>query len=59
MFNVATSTSDKDWNTYLSARNLENAIVLQPNEIGVYWLLKQEKVIVTKEALKSIEEVLA
>ena len=51
--------SDNDWNTYLSARNLENAMILQPNEVGVYWLLKQDKVIVTKEALKSIEEVLA
>lgn len=59
MFIVNDLASDKDWNTYLSARNLENAIVLQPNEIGVYWLLKQEKIIVTKEALKSIEEVLA
>lgn len=59
MFILNDLASDKDWNTYLSARNLENAIVLQPNEIGVYWLLKQEKIIVTKEALKSIEEVLA
>lgn len=51
--------NDKDWKTYLSIRNLENAMVLQPNELGVYWLLKQNKVIITKEALKSIEEVLA
>lgn len=48
-----------DWNLYLSARNLESAMVLQPNEIGVYWLLKQDKVIITKEALATIEEVLA
>lgn len=47
-----------DFNLYLSVRNLENAVVLQPNEIGVYWLLKQEKVIFTKEALESVEEVL-
>lgn len=47
-----------DYNLYLSVRNLENAVVLQPNEIGVYWLLKQEKVIITKEALTTIEEVL-
>jgi len=51
--------NDKDWKAYLSIRNLENAMVLQPNELGVYWLLKQNKVIITKEALKSIEEVLA
>lgn len=48
----------EDFNLYLSARNLENAVVLQPNEIGVYWLLKQEKVIITKDALATIEEVL-
>jgi ribosomal protein, L4/L1 family len=47
-----------DFNLYLSVRNLENAVVLQPNEIGVYWLLKQEKVILTKEALATVEEVL-
>ncbi len=51
--------NDKDWKAYLSIRNLENAMVLQPNELGVYWLLKQNKVIITREALKSIEEVLA
>ncbi|MGL4402723.1 MAG: 50S ribosomal protein L4 [Fusobacteriaceae bacterium] len=48
-----------DWNLYLSARNLESAMVLQPNEIGVYWLLKQDKIIMTKEALATIQEVLA
>lgn len=48
----------KDYNLYLSARNLEKAVILQPNEIGVYWLLKQEKVILTKEALAVVEEVL-
>jgi large subunit ribosomal protein L4 len=59
LFVVNDLTVEMDWNLYLSARNLENAVILQPNELGVYWLLKQEKVIVTKEALKSIEEVLA
>ena len=48
----------KDYNLYLSARNLENSLNLKPNEIGVYWLLKQEKVILTKEALATVEEVL-
>lgn len=59
LFVVNDLTVDADWNLYLSARNILGAIVLQPNELGVYWLLKQEKVIVTKEALKAIEEVLA
>ena len=59
LFVVNDLTVDADWTLYLSARNILGAIVLQPNELGVYWLLKQEKVIVTKEALKAIEEVLA
>lgn len=58
LFLVNNLATDADFNLYMSARNLENAIVLQPNEIGVYWLLKQKKVIVTKEALATIEEVL-
>lgn len=51
--------SDKDWYTYLSARNLKDAMILQPNEVGVYWLLKQDKIILTKEALNTVEEVLS
>lgn len=58
LFVVNDLASINDFNLYLSVRNLENAVVLQPNEIGVYWLLKQEKVILTKEALATIEEVL-
>ncbi len=59
LFVVNDLVEQNDWNIFLSARNLENAMILQPNEIGVYWLLKQNKVIVTKEALATIEEVLA
>lgn len=59
LFVVNDLTDVNDYNLYLSAKNLENAVVLQPNEIGVYWLLKQEKVILTKDALTTIEEVLA
>lgn len=58
LFVVNDLASLEDFNLYLSVRNLENAVVLQPNEIGVYWLLKQEKVILTKEALETVEEVL-
>ena len=58
LFIVNDLSDDKDWNTYLSARNLKDGIVLQSNEIGIYWLLKQNKVIITKSALQSIEEVL-
>lgn len=58
LFVVNDLAEQADYNLYMSVRNLENAVVLQPNEIGVYWLLKQNKVILTKEALTTIEEVL-
>lgn len=58
LFVVNDLVTINDFNLYLSVRNLENAVVLQPNEIGVYWLLKQEKVILTREALATVEEVL-
>lgn len=50
---------ENEYNAYLSIRNIEKSYVLMPNELSVYWLLKQEKVIMTKEALAQIEEVLA
>lgn len=58
MFVVNDLTEQNDYNLFLSARNLENAVVFQPSELGIYWLLKQNKVIITKEALATIEEVL-
>ena len=58
VFVVNDLAEQADYNLYMSVRNLENAVVLQPNEIGVYWLLKQNKIILTKEALTTIEEVL-
>jgi large subunit ribosomal protein L4 len=58
LFVVNNLADEADYNLYMSVRNLENAVVLQPNELGVYWLLKQNKVILTKEALATIEEVL-
>ncbi len=45
-------------NLYLSARNLRDNIVIQAKEAGVYWLLKYNNIIVTKEALKYFEEAL-
>ena len=58
MFVVNDLTTANDYNLFLAARNLENAVVFQPSELGIYWLLKQNKVIITKEALATIEEVL-
>lgn len=59
LFLINDLTTETDWNTYLSARNLKDAVVLQPSELGIYWMLKQDKMIITKEALATIEEVLA
>ncbi len=59
LFIVNDFTEDKDYNLYLSVRNIRDTFVLMPNEISVYWLLKSEKIVITKEALKTLEEVLA
>ena len=59
LFVVNDLTTENDYNTYMSVRNIEKSFVLMPNELSVYWLLKQEKVIMTKDALAQIEEVLA
>lgn len=59
LFVLNNLADDNDWNTYLSIRNIRDTMVLQPGEVGIYWLLKQNKVVVTREALKAIEEVLA
>ncbi len=59
LFVIDSLVNELEMNLFLSARNLPSAVVLDAEGLGVYWLLKQEKVIITKEALKSIEEVLA
>lgn len=55
---VSDLIEDKDYNFFLSMRNIANVVLLLPQEISVYWLLKADKVVVTKEALKRLEEVL-
>lgn len=52
-------TNDNDYNLYLSVRNIKDTFILLPTEISVYWLLKSEKIVITKSALLSLEEVLA
>ncbi len=46
-------------NTILSVRNLANARGVYSNSISVYDILKYDKVVVTKSAVKAIEEVYA
>ena len=47
-----------DERLFQSARNIKDVVILEPNELAIYWLLKQKQVIFTKEALARVEEVL-
>ena len=49
-------TDELDMNLYLSARNIPNVEVISVREINPVNLLKPQKVAVTSEALKQIEE---
>ncbi|MCR5216720.1 MAG: 50S ribosomal protein L4 [Lachnospiraceae bacterium] len=51
--------SDLDNNVILSAKNIPGVKTAQTNEINVYDLLKYENLVVTKDAVKKIEEVYA
>ena len=59
LYIVNNFADDKDYNLYMSVRNIKKAFVLEPGELNVFWLMKQDKIVVTKEALAAIEEVLA
>ena len=59
LFVVNDFTEDRDYNLYMSVRNIEKTFVLDSRELRIFWLIKQDKVILTKEALVAIEEVLA
>lgn len=48
-----------DQNVILSARNIDGVKTSGVNEINVYDIMKYEKVLVTKDAVKNIEEVYA
>ena len=51
--------SELDENIILATRNLDNITLLEANEINVLDLIANEKVVITEEAIKKIEEVLA
>ena len=57
--NDDTDTVDRDYFLYLSTRNIEKVSAINTRDLSVYWLIKQDKVVLTKEALATIEEVLA
>jgi len=51
--------NELDENIILATRNLDNVTLLEANEINVLDLIANEKVVITEEAIKKIEEVLA
>ena len=52
---VILDTNDK--NVIISARNIENVKTASVNELNVYDIMKYEKVLITKSAVKNVEEV--
>ena len=52
---VILDTNDK--NVIISARNIENVKTTSVNELNVYDIMKYEKVLITKSAVKNVEEV--
>lgn len=55
---VLVIVKELDENTILASRNLENVILIDSNEINVLDLVAAEKILITKEAINQIEEVL-
>ena len=52
-------TFNRDVNLDYSVRNIERVMSLDSRNLSIFWLIKQDKIVVTKEALATIEEVLA
>ena len=51
--------NDMDQNVILSARNIPTVKTAQTNNINVYDILKYDTLVVTTDAVKTIEEVYA
>jgi large subunit ribosomal protein L4 len=51
--------SGRDENTYYSFRNIKGVCVRRVENINVYEMLKHNKLVITKEALTKIEEVMS
>lgn len=51
--------ADRDERVFGSARNVPNVKVVTPDELNVYDVLKYRRVVVTKDAIARIEEVLS
>lgn len=56
--NILIVVDTLDDNMILATRNLSNILLLEANEINTYDIVAADKLIITKDAVKSIEEVL-
>lgn len=56
---VVVADTEDAYNAYLSARNLENVVMLTADNMSVYDVLAFDKLIITEAAIAQIEEVLA
>lgn len=54
---IVLDTNDK--NVIISARNIQDVKTSAVNELNVYDIMKYEKIIITKNAIKNVEEVYA
>jgi large subunit ribosomal protein L4 len=51
-------TGEKDQNTYFSGRNIEKVEIIPANNISVFELVKADTIIISKDAVAKVEEVL-
>ena len=57
--NILIVVKELDENLILASRNFKNVIVLAADEINVLDIIAADKMVITKDAVKSIEEVLS
>lgn len=56
---IVVADTEDAYNAYLSARNLQNVVMLTADNMSVYDVLAFDKLIITEAAIAQIEEVLA
>jgi len=56
---VLVITASMDENLWLASRNLTNVLVLEPHQVDPVSLVRFDQVVLTKEAVKSFEEIYA
>ncbi|GGY18030.1 50S ribosomal protein L4 [Paludibacterium paludis] len=49
-------TKELDENLYLSSRNLPNVLVIEAQQVDPYSLLRFKKIVITRDAVKQLEE---